>query len=851
MGTQDNTTDLLRCLDSNDEGCDKLGFSLGPEFQFQAERAQSNSLFRELGTSKDLQRKTPGFFIPQAELFNSDGTLVEREVNFGATLNRNELNNATFDFDAGIAFNVNGAQTVAVDNGGIDPEGTQNQGLVQNLLDQQRLSDQAVRIEGGNKAFPYINPLASTNFASLDPINPLGTIDNGDGFLYDPKLLDDEGIIYLRQYLSFDDETTGAVWRFQYAPEISYSRSSTFQEDPTWGTNVQPAHFNNTSGKKVQIQGAILEGMTIGRTVTGAVQALETLMSVVNPDNEEQVAPYAYRLIIGERTLTEPVSQRHAPFVIEQIQVQEKLYDTQGEVLYYKVDISLKEVPYYQINDGRKLLLVTQNERTVAQRNCDEISATLATLSEEALLREAENTKELLDTIKRGTNSINGVTPAASSETKFQAAKEVLRTASDKFLTNCKADSDAYSEFLRNIKAYEDAKCTTSKNLKGFDAIERQFAYKAGVYEVLMGRPSESRQGFLTLTVFDENGETVPARQRLKQIAKKGALPIDAEGLPNGAQEAVDFLNIINPSERAKIITQSQFRTISNLLAGDKNKLKSCPHIYCVDEDIQGNISEDNLGYIAQISENIVNNPGTFAELFGNSDAARRDAYLELFPKGNSNANNAQLAFFFNRLQGPNRNNVCGKKNDDFAGGTRIGLLNNGEVLKKHSNFLNPITKDRRRNFLENVTSPLVNDNGKFARDPYAQAGYCYNLGATIINESVKVAKGNRSARCNINSHISKTSKIYLDFVNRGGAIYKAIQRASDIPFGQLNQSVSSENVCDEFAASNGYDSNKFRACLGAYSVAEAIKTIIEIQSPYQTIEDPIPDVTLKTRRLN
>jgi len=188
--------------------------------------------------------------------------------------------------------------------------------------------------------------------------------------LYNVNLLNTEGIIYLKQYTT-DASETGLVFRFQFAPQdISYQRTAQLQSDPTWGTNVQPKHFTMTSGKKINLGNIVLDGMTVGNTVTNSIKALEILMSINEKAPIAQVSPYCYKLIIGDRTLADPFSNRHIPFVITSLQVKEEAYSPQGEVLHAVVSLSLEEIPFYQVNDGRKLMMLFEGATSEDEDNC-------------------------------------------------------------------------------------------------------------------------------------------------------------------------------------------------------------------------------------------------------------------------------------------------------------------------------------------------------------------------------------------------------------------------------------------------------------------------------------------------
>jgi hypothetical protein len=820
-----NTNDIFRCLDSDSRNCDDISLTTDPNISFQALRARNNAAFREKGTSKDNTATNPGFFFDQRNVITNIG---------GET--SSTLQQLTPGSDVDFSFDSNfdlisgetpaGESLDAVDVGGTRRDGSPNIPEDQSFLDQSRIGDQKIKIEGGNRVFPYITPLASTNFNGLENIDPLGIIDNGnDGTLYSPQLLEDEGIIYLRQYLSFDDEETGAVWRFQYAPKITYNRSATFQEDKTWGTNVQPTHFNNTSGKKVSIQNAILEGMTIGRTVTGAVQALETLMSVVNPDNEEQVAPYAYRLIVGKRTFTEPISQRHSPFIIEQVTVREELYDTDGEVLMYKVDISLREVPYYQINDGRKLLLVTQDQRTNAQLDCDSISEQMSELTAEILNRETSNNNRI-DAFRDGANDRN------------DAIKNIENDASV-FVENCQADSKAYSDMTELIRQYNDRNCKTSKNVEGLRAIERQFARKSGIYEILLGRPSEINVGIIDIDVFDENGNEVRWRDQLAQISAEGQVPVGADGLPSGPRSGQDYLSGINSA----LVDGTQ-----TFVEDPKNYLKSCPHIFCVSERVQNNTSSTNLDNIFAGIDNLLSSNGSVIV----EDLIRDDFTIDflhdpgakklLFPNADDNKNKTAGRFRGSYWICASGSNSDIPGNQNVRRSVQYGITDNGGILSRTLN-------------LASVRFPK--GFNLFRRDKYKdnriQASVCYILVEKILEETIFAAEDRRKAKCNVKAVRNRLADSWIEYIERAPSIFDSIIDSTVTASGGavtrafiIEQIEDNRSPCSAFSdKASDFRNKTYRGCMAARSIIISAKRMRSKLSSVATISDPFSEISV------
>lgn len=582
-------TNYKNCAEKGGTDCEELSFQTSPEFEAITKRIQNAEVTRNRGTERTSSDEPIGYwYLNQSALTGQSPEVNTATAQLGQ--------NIKFNFAASTTEsppNAQGESIVEVDDGNTNRENSNNEGSTQSQLTNAVKEDKLI-LDGGNKAYPFITPLANTNITGLKLAPPHGDIDNGaEGNIYDVSLLEDEGIIYLRQYLSFDDEETGAVWRFQYAPQIAWSASATFQEDKSWGTNVQPSHFSNKSGKKVTIQGAILEGMTIGKTVTGAVLALESLMSVANPDNQLQVAPYAYRLIIGKRTVTEPISGRHAPFVIEQITVKEEMYDTEGEMISVKIDLTLKEIPYYQINDGRKLLIVTEDRADNVVLNCERISDELAKLEGKIKQLAAQNNTAIDEYLTSIRVTLKGTQESASlsgkeltSEINGRAAEGTMNETAGYLNTvqkNCNEHSDNYFELAKLYREYSAKKCTTTRPTEGLKIIERLFASDSGLYEILLGKRTTSQQNrFFIGKVFDESGERlVDYQDRLNRLNW------------TDQNEDYEFLNSVN-----KFVTRPTDGERKRLL-GDR--LIDCNHIHCNSVKTAGTTAENNLQPLTNI----------------------------------------------------------------------------------------------------------------------------------------------------------------------------------------------------------------------------------------------------------
>lgn len=788
---------------------------INPTITNDVRKVKSNKDTRLEGTSRQDAQATAAYFAktndniaPETKDTVLDpGAISSKEITATGTKNKNTSKN---DSSSSTITNSSSASTILLN--GEDAAKTETD------IDPKALqakADKEAIITGGNKSFPYISPLSSTNFASLKPVSPLSPINNGTGSIYNPKLLNDEGIIYLRQYISAEDETTGAVWRFQYAPQISYTRSSTFQEDKSWGTNVQPSHFNNTSGKSIQISGAILEGMTIGNTITGAVTALETLMSVVNPDNQLQVAPYAYRLIIGSRTLKEPISDKHSPFIIESISVKEEMYDNSGELLMAKIDMSLKEVPYYQINDGRKLLLVTKETVTEGEEVCTTITKQIAELSAAASTRHSKN----LEAMKQATDATSKLS---------EAARTIMTTHVKLLETNCVADSEAYIKLGKLYLEYSTNKCTQNKDTVGFDLILKQFAYKSGIYEVMKGRKLEATASWFDVPVFDSNGKAVKMRERLKQLNVTPET-VDSKAIP--------YINV----------NVNKITGLANIKNNDL--LPSCPAITCVDKNTTGNTNEENLKYAISIAEKILNNPDPkkFLKSFSTGSEKEIKASRATIFNGKGISNKVAFKLFDFDTTVPPYFFPCGVNSDiEKAQGLEksyfqktakdIGLSTSGGIDLSATKKLESIIKDgfdtKLFSLLHKGTADLRTEHGG------AQACLC---GLYLLEAIENDVKGASNGSCSASAAKVKKFEVYQDIVNRLSALYKINIKKYKLAASSTTNEISD---IDKVSCGNNRSKGNYVDCRSSYCLAYTVKKIVALFEELSPMNNPIKDVT-------
>jgi hypothetical protein len=156
-------------------------------------------------------------------------------------------------------------------------------------------------------------------------------------------------------------ETVGG-WKFICPPE-DISWETTFQSErvPIFGLNDAPVIGGSKSMRDLTLNNAIVEGFTRGKTITQKIYLLENLMRMkMGQGSGAQGSQYVqipvYKVYSNNRAYGYGnTTEEKGFFIIKSIKVQEKLRDLNGNTTRAMVDISLTQVPAYQVNSGRDI----------------------------------------------------------------------------------------------------------------------------------------------------------------------------------------------------------------------------------------------------------------------------------------------------------------------------------------------------------------------------------------------------------------------------------------------------------------------------------------------------------------
>lgn len=140
-------------------------------------------------------------------------------------------------------------------------------------------------------------------------------------------------------------------WTFITSPEdISYDIANNAQRIDVFGTNKPPVVAGSRGMMDLNLGNALVEGFTRNVTIEGKIDALENLMNYGLNASDGFVSVPVYQVWANNKNYGSP---NGGYFIIKDIKVKEAMRDLKGNATRAYVDISLMEVPEYQVNSGR------------------------------------------------------------------------------------------------------------------------------------------------------------------------------------------------------------------------------------------------------------------------------------------------------------------------------------------------------------------------------------------------------------------------------------------------------------------------------------------------------------------
>ena len=139
-------------------------------------------------------------------------------------------------------------------------------------------------------------------------------------------------------------------WTFITAPEdVSWDIANNATRVDIFGTNNPPVVAGSRGMRDLTLSNSLVEGFVRGVTVEGKVAALENLMNYSLNASDGYVSVPVYQVWANEKSYGGP----EAYYIIKDVKVKEAMRDLKGNSTRAYVDISLMQVPAYQVNSGR------------------------------------------------------------------------------------------------------------------------------------------------------------------------------------------------------------------------------------------------------------------------------------------------------------------------------------------------------------------------------------------------------------------------------------------------------------------------------------------------------------------
>lgn len=174
----------------------------------------------------------------------------------------------------------------------------------------------------------------------------------------DSKFTGGFGVDTAGQFSGVADALTGfgalsgdqAGWTFITSPEdISWDVANAVNRVDVFGTNNPPAVAGSRGMRDLNLSNSLVEGFVRGVSLEGKIAALENLMNYGLNSSEGFVSVPVYQVWANNKSY----GGSNAYYIIKSVKIKETMRDLQGNATRAYVDVSLMQVPAYQVNSGR------------------------------------------------------------------------------------------------------------------------------------------------------------------------------------------------------------------------------------------------------------------------------------------------------------------------------------------------------------------------------------------------------------------------------------------------------------------------------------------------------------------
>jgi hypothetical protein len=140
------------------------------------------------------------------------------------------------------------------------------------------------------------------------------------------------------------------AWTFITAPEgVEWSTANQANRVDIFGTNNPPVVAGSRGMRDLTLSNSLVEGFIRNVTVEAKVAALEKLMEYSLNSSDGFVSVPVYQVWASNKSYAGPTGY----FIIRDVKVKETMRDLTGNSTRAYVDVSLMQVPAYQVNSGR------------------------------------------------------------------------------------------------------------------------------------------------------------------------------------------------------------------------------------------------------------------------------------------------------------------------------------------------------------------------------------------------------------------------------------------------------------------------------------------------------------------
>jgi hypothetical protein len=152
------------------------------------------------------------------------------------------------------------------------------------------------------------------------------------------------------QFLGGLGGTAAPSWTFITAPEdVSWSTANAANRVDIFGTNNPPVVAGSRGMRDLTLGNALVEGFVRRKQVEDKVAQLEALLNYSLNPTDGFVSVPVYQIWANKK----PYGGTQGYFIIKDIRVKEAMRDLTGNATRAYVDVSLMQVPAYQVNTGR------------------------------------------------------------------------------------------------------------------------------------------------------------------------------------------------------------------------------------------------------------------------------------------------------------------------------------------------------------------------------------------------------------------------------------------------------------------------------------------------------------------